>query len=78
MCNFEFTYYLSCVAKRQTPLRYPARIALTATQIRTEHGDEPLQPGMSVSAEIKTGERTVMEFLLSPVVEVVSKAGRER
>ncbi len=61
-----------------TTLRYPARIALGATYIRTEHGEEPLQPAMSVSAEIKTGERTVMEFLISPVVEVVSKAGRER
>jgi hemolysin D len=32
-----------------------------------------LSPGMNLTAEIKTGQRRVIEFLLSPVV----KAGRE-
>jgi len=38
----------------------------------------PISPGMQVVAELKEGERTVMEYLLSPVKEVVGEAGRER
>jgi len=37
-----------------------------------------LAAGMRVSAEIKQGERTVMEYLLSPVQKVIGEAGRER
>ena len=39
---------------------------------------EMSQPGMRVAVEIKTGERRVIEYLLSPVVQAVSEAGRER
>jgi hemolysin D len=38
----------------------------------------PLAAGMQVSAEIKQGERTVLEYLLSPVQRVASEAGKER
>jgi HlyD family secretion protein len=33
---------------------------------------------MQVSAEIMQGERTVLEYLLSPVQRVASEAGKER
>jgi hemolysin D len=33
----------------------------------------PISPGMNITAEIKTGKRRVIEFLLSPV----QRAGRE-
>ena len=33
---------------------------------------------MRVAVEIKTGERRVIGYLLSPVVQAVSEAGRER
>jgi hemolysin D len=33
---------------------------------------------MRVSAEIKTGDRRVIEYLLSPVMQAVQEAGRER
>ena len=39
---------------------------------------EPIHPGMRVSAEIKTRERRVIEYLLSPVMQAVKEAGRER
>ena len=39
---------------------------------------EMSQPGMRVAVEIKTGERRVIEYLLSPVVQAVSEAGKER
>jgi hemolysin D len=42
-------------------------------------GDElPITAGMRVVAELKEGERTVMEYLLSPVRKVANEAGRER
>jgi len=37
-----------------------------------------LAAGMQVAAEIKQGERTVLEYLLSPVQQVASEAGIER
>ena len=39
---------------------------------------EKVHPRMRVAVEIKTGERRVIEYLLSPVVQAVSEAGRER
>ena len=39
---------------------------------------EKIRAGMRVSAEIKTGDRRVIEYLLSPVMQVVKEAGRER
>jgi HlyD family secretion protein len=33
---------------------------------------------MQVTAEIKLGERTVLEYLLSPVRKAFHEAGRER
>ena len=38
----------------------------------------PLQAGMAVTAEINTGQRRVIEYLLSPILEHVSESLRER
>jgi HlyD family secretion protein len=37
-----------------------------------------LEAGMQVTAEIHQGQRSIMEYLLSPVQKVVAEAGRER
>lgn len=37
-----------------------------------------LQTGMGLSVEVKTGERTVMEFFLSPIVKHFKESARER
>ena len=37
-----------------------------------------LTPGMAVTAEIKTGQRRVIEFLLSPLLRYRHDAIRER
>ena len=39
---------------------------------------EMLTPGLSAAVEIKTGKRSVLSYLLSPVARSVSEAGRER
>jgi HlyD family secretion protein len=36
-----------------------------------------LSAGMTVTAEVNLGSRTVMEYLLSPVQKVAHEAGRE-
>jgi hemolysin D len=37
-----------------------------------------LAPGMNISAEIKTGKRRVIEYLLSPIQKAGSESLRER
>ena len=37
-----------------------------------------LSPGMNLTAEIKTGKRRVIEYLLSPVQRATSESPRER
>lgn len=40
--------------------------------------DERLAPGMNLTAEIKTGKRWVIEYLLSPIQKAGSESLRER
>lgn len=35
-------------------------------------------PGMAASAEIKTGKRRIIDYLLSPIAQTLGEAGRER
>ncbi len=57
---------------------YIARIALAETSIDTEQGPTALSPGMAVTAEIKTGRRRVISYLLSPIIRYRHEAWRER
>ena len=57
---------------------YLARIALSQDWMMTENGRVDLTPGMSVTAEIQTGERRLISFLLSPLARHVSESMRER
>jgi hemolysin D len=59
-------------------LSYPAKVTLSRDWIDIEGHRETIQPGMQVSAEIKTGDRRAIEFLLSPVMQTLKEAGRER
>ena len=61
-------------------LVYAARISLRcapADPTRSPLCDK-VQPGMSVQAEIKTGKRRIIQFLLSPISQTIDEAGRER
>lgn len=57
---------------------YRAIIRLASQQLRVNNLQLPLAAGMQLTAEIVEDQRTVMEYLLSPVQRVVSEAGRER
>ena len=63
----------------QSPQSYKALVKLSSQTLNTS-GMQPLKltPGMVVQAEISQGQRTVLEYLLSPVQKVAQEAGRER
>jgi hemolysin D len=65
-------------APRSGESAYVARISLAETTVQTEEGPIPLEPGMSVTAEIKTGQRPIIEYLLSPFMRYRHDALRER
>jgi HlyD family secretion protein len=57
---------------------YRAIVTLTAQEMRARGASLPLAAGMQLTAEIVEDQRTIMEYLLSPVQRVASEAGRER
>ena len=59
-------------------LVFPARVELSQQTITVNGRATPLTAGMAVTAEIKTGRRRIIEFLLSPIARRVEEAGRER
>lgn len=66
------------VANGQRPLRYKALVALDTDVLEMEGRQYPLSVGMQTAAEILLGERTVAEYLLSPVQKAWHESGRER
>jgi len=48
-------------------LNYGARVSLDRTQMLVEDRMVRLAPGMAVTVEIKTGSRTILDYLLSPL-----------
>ena len=48
------------------------------TYLGDASGELPIMPGMEASVEIHTGQRTVMEFLVKPVLKLRHEAFRER
>ena len=59
-------------------LVYAARISLDRTQMQIDDNLVNLSPGMAVTVEIKTGSRTVMSYLLSPLLRYRQEMLRER
>jgi hemolysin D len=59
-------------------LSYAARVALDQTQIQLDHGVANLSPGMAVTVEIKTGARSVISYLLSPLFRYTHDSLHER
>ena len=48
------------------------------TMMRPEAGEGKVGPGMSVTAEIKTGKRGIYEYVLAPLVRGIDESFRER
>lgn len=59
-------------------LVYAARIKLNKHHLMVGGKRTPIGPGLQVQAEIKTGERQIIQYLLSPIAKTMNEAGRER
>jgi hemolysin D len=59
-------------------LNYSARISLDRTQMLIDDRMVNLSPGMAVTAEIKTGSRNILSYLLSPLRRYRQETLRER
>jgi hemolysin D len=57
---------------------YSARVALDQTQMQIENKLVNLAPGMAVTVEIKTGNRRLIEYLMSPLLRYRHESLRER
>ncbi len=65
-------------SERTQNLVFPVVLKPDAATISVDGVAEPLTSGMAVTVELKTGARRMLEYLFSPLVEVASKAMRER
>jgi hemolysin D len=59
-------------------LTYAARISVDRTQMQVEDKMVNLSPGMAITAEIKTGSRRIISYLLSPLMKYRQESLRER
>jgi hemolysin D len=59
-------------------LIYPVRVRLDSADINVEGKRVAITPGMAVNAEIITGDRRVIEYVLSPILRYRHESARER
>ncbi|MDY0969113.1 HlyD family type I secretion periplasmic adaptor subunit [Sphingomonas sp. CFBP9021] len=59
-------------------LIYSVRIRLKTKTINIAGHAQVIGPGLAVQAEIMTGKRRIIQYLLSPIFETLDEAGRER
>jgi hemolysin D len=87
--SFPFTLYGTIPGKvlsvsddaapiEKVGLVYPTRVSLDRATIPVEGRQVNLSPGMAVTVEIKTGQRRLIEFFLSPLLKSAQETARER
>jgi hemolysin D len=69
---------LSGGAQRMQNLVFPVTLSMQKAAISAEGVEVPLSNGMAVTVEIKTGSRRLIDYVLSPLVEVASASMKER
>ena len=65
-------------AQRVTNLVYPVNFSLKSASIDVRGKPVPLVSGMTVSVEIRTGSRRIIDYILSPLFDAASQSMRER
>jgi hemolysin D len=65
-------------AQRIQNLVFPVTLSLEGEGLTSRGARIPVSNGMAVTVEIKTGSRRIIDYLFSPLVEVSSRAMRER
>lgn len=87
--TFQYTKYGTIHAKvmsvshdaindEKRGLIYSARVKMDRSTIYVDGSEVNLSPGMSVSAEVKTGKLRVIEYFLSPLLQYGHESLRER
>lgn len=87
--TFDFTRYgwiegkllnisSDAIDDKDLGLVYKAVIELSTNYLIIDGQTIKLESGMSVSAEVKTGQRTVLSYLLSPMMEALDDVGKQR
>jgi hemolysin D len=66
------------VADEKRGAVFPATLTLARTHLDVDGKRIALAPGMDLSAEIKTGKRRVIDYLLSPVRRAADESLKER
>ncbi|MDR3135768.1 MAG: HlyD family type I secretion periplasmic adaptor subunit, partial [Deltaproteobacteria bacterium] len=59
-------------------LAYRLRLKLKKSSVTVNGREEPLMPGMAVTAEIATDKRRIIEFVLAPLLRMKDESLRER
>jgi adhesin transport system membrane fusion protein len=55
-----------------------ALISADNSVITTSEGAQPIMPGMTVTADIVTGQQTLLQYLTGPVYNALSTSFSER
>ena len=66
------------IQDKKKGLVYSVMLTLDRSTVNVDGRDLPLSDGMAVSAEIKTGSRRVIEYILSPLVQHAHDSLHER
>ncbi|WP_316199212.1 HlyD family type I secretion periplasmic adaptor subunit [Bradyrhizobium sp. SZCCHNS2002] len=69
---------LDAIQDEKQGLLYVARIGLSKATLQVEDNEVALTPGLSLTAEIKTGKRRIIDYFLSPIEQYGSESIRER
>ena len=69
---------LNAIESDTQGLIYKMRLKMLRSSLQVGDKDVELLPGMSVTAEIKTGKRRLIEFFLSPLLRYKAESIRER
>jgi hemolysin D len=66
------------MVKEGQPPVFKARVSLSRAYIAVDGARVPLRPGMNASADLVTGKRSLLSYLISPIVETGGDALHER
>ncbi|MBI3754417.1 MAG: HlyD family type I secretion periplasmic adaptor subunit, partial [Deltaproteobacteria bacterium] len=53
---------------------YKMKVAMERQSIRVDGRETAIVPGMTLSVEVKTGKRRIIEFFLSPIVKYTKES----
>jgi hemolysin D len=87
--TFEYTRYGTipatvthvshdAVPDEKKGLQYTVTVALDQAQIKVDGKPMQLSPGMAVNVDVKTGERRIIEYVLSPLLQQQRESLHER